>query len=51
MNEVEIKILDDYLLGRTTSYWPLPAIEEVISLIKILNAIKKATFSGRTERV
>src|SRR3989338_5016674 len=47
----EIKIIDDYLLGKTTSYSPLPEINEAVYLIKILDTIKQAIFSGKNEKV
>lgn len=39
---MEVKIIDDYLLGKATTHWPLPAVDEAVNLIKILEAIKKA---------
>jgi len=48
---LEIKIIDDYLLGRGTSYWPLPDIDEAVYLIKVLEAIKKSISSGRSEPI
>lgn len=47
----EVKIVDDYLLGRTTSYWPLPDVDEAVYLIKVLEAIKKSISSNRNEPV
>lgn len=37
---LEVKILDDYLLGRRNSYWPLPNVDEAINTIKILDTVK-----------
>jgi len=48
---IEVKIIDEYLLGKATSYSPLPEIKEAVYLIKVLDTIKKATFSGKSERV
>lgn len=48
---LEIKIVDDYLLGKRISCWPLPAIDEAVNLIKVLATIKKAITSGRSEKV
>ncbi|TSC87778.1 MAG: oxidoreductase family protein [Microgenomates group bacterium Gr01-1014_7] len=47
----EVKIVDDYLLGKVTSHWPLPAVDEAVNLIKVLDAIKKAISSGKSEKV
>lgn len=46
---LEVKILDDYLAGNSTSYLPLPNVDEAIHVIKILHAIQKAVTSGKTE--
>lgn len=43
----EIKIIDDYLSGKTASYWPLPGVNEAVNTIKVLDAIEKAVSSGR----
>ncbi len=48
---MEVKIIDDYLLGRVTSHWPLPAVGEAVKLIKVLDTIKKAISSDRNEKV
>lgn len=48
---LEIKIVDDYLLGRATSHWPLPAVDEAVNLIKVLDTIKKSISSGKDEKV
>jgi len=47
----EVKIIDDYLSGKTTTHWPLPAVDEALNLIKVLDSIQKASSSGKTERV
>jgi predicted dehydrogenase len=39
---LEIKIVDDYLLGKVATHWPLPAVDEAIHVIKVLENIKKA---------
>lgn len=38
---LEVKIVDDYLLGKTNSYWPLPSVDEVVKTIKILDAVAR----------
>lgn len=38
---LEVKIIDDYLLGRRNSYWPVPNVDEVINTIKILDTVEK----------
>lgn len=48
---LEVKIIDDYLSGKTTSHWPLPEVDEAIHTIKVLDAIQKAVSSGRNELV
>lgn len=40
----EIKIIDDYLLGRRKSYQPIPGVNEVINTIKIQEEIKTRFF-------
>lgn len=37
---LEIKIIDDYLLGRRDSYWPLPNVDEAINTISILDIVE-----------
>lgn len=44
----EVKIVDEYLLGKRNSCWPLPQVDEAVNTIKILNAIEKAVSSGGT---
>lgn len=39
----EVKIIDDYLLGRRNSYWPIPNVDEVINTMKILDNIVSKT--------
>lgn len=48
---LEIKIMDNYLSGNATSYWPLPNVDEAVNTIKILDTIQKAVSSGKTEFV
>lgn len=48
---LEVKIVDDYLSGKLNSYWPLPALEEAVNTIKILDATAKSVSSGRNEKV
>lgn len=38
---LEIKIIDEYLSGITSSLQPLPSVDEAISTIKILDAVEK----------
>ncbi len=47
----EVKIINDYLLGKSNSYWPLPNIDDAVEIIKILDAIQKAVSSGKSENV
>lgn len=44
---LEVKIVDDYLLGKSKSYSPLPNIDEAINTIKVLDEIQKAVFSSK----
>jgi len=48
---LEVKIMNDYLSGKATSYWPLPNVDEAINTIKVLDAIQKAATSGKSESV
>lgn len=48
---VEVKIINDYLLGRKRSYWPLPDVDEAVNTIRVLDAIEKAVFSGKSEDI
>lgn len=48
---LEVKIIDDYLLGKLPSHWPLPVVDEAVNTIKVLDAIQKASISGRKEYV
>lgn len=48
---LEVKIIDDYLLGKRGSFTPLPAVDEAINTIKILEAIRKSVSSGKNEKV
>jgi len=43
---LEVKIIDDYLSGKTDSYWPLPDVNEAVNTIKILDAIEKTISSN-----
>ena len=38
----EVKIVDDYLSGKLTSFAPLPGVDEIINTIKVLDTIKKS---------
>lgn len=38
---LEVKIIDDYLLGRRNSYWPIPNVDEAINTIEILDTVEK----------
>lgn len=49
--KVEVKIVDDYLSGRNASYVPLPDVDEAVNTIKVLDAIQKASVSGKMEVV
>lgn len=48
---LEVKIIDDYLSGKSTSHWPLPKVDEAVDTIKVIDAIQKAALSGRNEHV
>ena len=48
---VEVKIVDDYLLGKIKSHWPLPEVDEALNTIKVLDTIQKAVSSGRNELI
>lgn len=48
---LEVKIINDYLSGKSTSHWPLPGIDEALYTIKILDVIQKAVLSGKSEFV
>ncbi len=48
---IEAKIVDDYLMGKTTSHWPLPNVDEAIHTVKVLDATTKAIFLGKSEKV
>jgi len=49
--DLEVKIIDDYLSGKTVSYWPLPGVDESVNTIKILAAIQKAVSSSKNESI
>lgn len=38
---IEVKIVDDYLTGKTKTYWPLPDVDEAVNITKILSAVQK----------
>lgn len=48
---LEVKIIDEFLLGKRNSYHPLPDVDENINTIRILDTISKSTTSGRNELV
>ncbi|MBU1031866.1 Gfo/Idh/MocA family oxidoreductase [Patescibacteria group bacterium] len=37
---LEVRIIDNYLLGTQNSYWPLPDVDEALNTIKVLDAIQ-----------
>ena len=39
---LEVKIVNDYLLNKSNSYWPLPGVDEAVNVIKVLDAVSKA---------
>lgn len=43
---LEVKIVNDYLLGKLDSPWPLPKVDEAIHTIRVLDAVEKAVSSG-----
>lgn len=42
---LEVKIMDDFLLGRKNTYWPLPNVDEAVNTIKVLDEIQKVSSS------
>ena len=38
---LEIKIIDDYLLGKRNSYWPIPNVDEATNSMRILDTVEK----------
>lgn len=44
---IEVKIINDYLIGKKDSYWPLPGVDEAVEVIKVLDAIEKSVLSGK----
>ena len=34
---LEVKIVDDYLLGKINSFWPIPNVDEAVNTIRILS--------------
>lgn len=48
---LEVKIVDDYLSGKLPSHWPLPAVDEALNSMKVLDAIQRSVSSGRDEHV
>lgn len=49
--DLEVKIIDDYLTGKTVSHWPLPGVDESVNTIKVLDAIQKAISSSKSESI
>lgn len=45
---LEVKIVNEYLLGKRNSHWPLPQVDEAVHTIKVLDAIQKAVSLGST---
>ncbi len=43
---LEVKIVDDYLLGKINSYSPLPGVDEAVNTIQVLDAIQRAVSLG-----
>ena len=39
---LEIKIVDDYLSGKLTSFSPLPEVDEATNIIKVLDTVQKS---------
>lgn len=39
---LEVEIVDDYLLGKLKSFYPLPDVDEAVNTIKTLDAVQKA---------
>lgn len=48
---IEIRIVDDYLSGKLTSFSPLPGVDEAVNTIKILDTIARSVSSGRDEAI
>lgn len=47
----EISLIDDYLLGRRSNVWPLPEVDEAISVMRVLDAIERSLKTSRVEAV
>lgn len=47
----EIRLVDNYLLGRSPDSWPVPMVDEAVKVMQVLNAIKKAIEYQSTELV
>lgn len=47
--KVEVQIIDDYLIGKIKSFWPLPAIDEAVDIIRILATIEKDSLPDKKE--
>lgn len=48
---LEVKIVDDYLLGKKLNFLPLPDVDEAITTIKILDAVQKLVSSGQSLKI
>ncbi|MDP2684886.1 MAG: Gfo/Idh/MocA family oxidoreductase [bacterium] len=48
---IEIRIVDDYLSGKLTSFSPLPGVDEAVNTIKILDTIARSVSSDRDKNV
>lgn len=47
----EVKIIDNYLTGKSSSYYPLPDVDQAVQTIRILDAVEKSIFSKKSERI
>lgn len=48
---LEVRIIDDFLMDKNSSHWPLPNVDEAVKVIKILATIQKAVLTGKSEKV
>lgn len=42
----EVKIIDDYLMGKINSFWPLPDVDEAVNTIKVLSSVEASATSS-----
>lgn len=47
----EVKLIDNYLMGKSPTAWPLPEVDEAVNVMRVLDSINKAVNSGSVEKV